>query len=76
MKINYKLLKKYANLAFDVSGDTDLAWEIFEQERDTQSKAKEFIANTLEILYKKTNEDMAEACDLLGYHCMAAMEEV
>jgi hypothetical protein len=76
MKINYKLLKKYANLAAEVSGDTDLAWKILLKERDTQSKAKEFIADTLEILYKETYEDMPEACDLLGYHCMAAMEEV
>jgi len=64
--IDKKLLKKYSDLAFDVSADTELAWELLSKERGTQSKAKEFIADVIDGLYKKYN-DMEVACDMLGY---------
>ena len=69
MNINKKLLFKYADIAFDVSGDPDLAWELLEKERGTQSKGKEFIADVINDLYNEY-DDMAYACDMLGYAVM------
>ena len=71
--INKKLLKKYADIAFDVSGDSDLAWELLSKERGSQSKGKEFIADVIDGLYKK-HGDMVEACDMLGYYVMEAVQ--
>jgi hypothetical protein len=71
-KINWKQLKKHTDLAIEVASDSELAWEIYEAPRGSQSKSKEFMADTIDIIYKEyCHEDMEYTCEWLAQAVVA-----